>query len=75
MALLGEMHFRSSGPDSWFNLPRAEGIAYCAQEAWVQNETIKVRTSPQMFVITLAYSFARMLAPAPSEQHPVWTSV
>ena len=43
MALLGEMHFQPSGPNSWFNLPRGEGIAYCAQEAWVQNETIKVQ--------------------------------
>ncbi|KAF4617652.1 hypothetical protein D9613_005677 [Agrocybe pediades] len=38
MALLGEEH---SNPDSWFNLPREGGIAYAAQESWVQNETIK----------------------------------
>jgi len=42
MALLGEMHFRREGLDSWFNLPRVGGVAFCAQEAWVQNETIKV---------------------------------
>ncbi|KAF9016393.1 hypothetical protein BDZ89DRAFT_1094518 [Hymenopellis radicata] len=41
MALLGEMHFIPIGPDPWYNLPRANGIAYAAQESWVQNETIK----------------------------------
>ncbi|KAG8744472.1 hypothetical protein FRC11_013448, partial [Ceratobasidium sp. 423] len=41
MALLGEMHFVPSTPDSWFSLPRDGGVAYAAQEAWVQNETIK----------------------------------
>ncbi|CAE6498063.1 unnamed protein product, partial [Rhizoctonia solani] len=41
MALLGEMHFVPSSPDSWFSLPREGGIAYAAQEAWVQNETIR----------------------------------
>ena len=35
------MHFIPSNPDSWFNLPREGGIAYAAQESWVQNETIK----------------------------------
>ena len=44
MALLGEMHFVPSEPDSSFNLPRHGGVAYAAQESWVQNETIKVRT-------------------------------
>ncbi|KAJ7919040.1 P-loop containing nucleoside triphosphate hydrolase protein [Mycena leptocephala] len=43
MALLGEMHFVPSGPTSWFNLPRAKGVSYAAQESWVQNETIKAR--------------------------------
>lgn len=42
MALLGEMHYIPSGPESWKNLPRAGGVAYAAQESWVQNETIKV---------------------------------
>lgn len=42
MALLGEMHYIPLSPDSWFNLPRSGGIAYAAQESWVQNETIKV---------------------------------
>lgn len=43
MALLGEMHYIPSGPESWKNLPREGGVAYAAQESWVQNETIKVR--------------------------------
>lgn len=42
MALLGEMHFIPSGPNSSFSLPRVGGVAYAAQESWVQNETIKV---------------------------------
>ncbi|KAF9475019.1 multidrug resistance-associated ABC transporter [Pholiota conissans] len=41
MALLGEMHFIRTTADSWFNLPRDEGVAYAAQESWVQNETIR----------------------------------
>ncbi|KAF5317788.1 hypothetical protein D9619_012656 [Psilocybe cf. subviscida] len=41
MALLGEMHFMPSAPDSSFNLPRNGGIAYATQESWVQNETIR----------------------------------
>lgn len=43
MALLGELHFSPMGPDAWVNLPRAGGVAYAAQESWVQNETIRVR--------------------------------
>ncbi|KAG6891081.1 hypothetical protein C0995_014171 [Termitomyces sp. Mi166 len=35
------MHFAPSHPHSWFNLPRDKGVAYAAQESWVQNETIK----------------------------------
>ncbi|KAF7348331.1 Multidrug resistance-associated ABC transporter protein [Mycena sanguinolenta] len=41
MALLGEMHFIPSSPDSWYNLPRNSGVAYAAQESWVLNETIR----------------------------------
>jgi ABC-type multidrug transport system fused ATPase/permease subunit len=41
-ALLGEMHFVPTEPRSYFNLPRQGGVAYAAQESWVQNETIKV---------------------------------
>jgi hypothetical protein len=37
-----EMHFVPSTPESWFSLPRGGGVAYAAQEAWVQNETIRV---------------------------------
>ncbi|KAJ7657330.1 hypothetical protein DFH06DRAFT_1297973 [Mycena polygramma] len=41
MALLGEMHWIPSSPDSWYNLPRDSGVAYAAQESWVLNETIR----------------------------------
>ncbi|KAJ7690181.1 hypothetical protein B0H17DRAFT_1331449 [Mycena rosella] len=41
MALLGEMHWLPSSPDSWYNLPRAGGVAYASQESWVLNETIR----------------------------------
>ncbi|KZT67088.1 P-loop containing nucleoside triphosphate hydrolase protein [Daedalea quercina L-15889] len=41
MALLGEMHYMPAGPDSFSSLPRAGGVAYAAQESWVQNETIR----------------------------------
>ncbi|KAI6134164.1 ABC transporter type 1, transmembrane domain-containing protein [Pisolithus croceorrhizus] len=41
MALLGEMHFVPTGPNSWYNLPRRGGVAYAPQESWVQNETIR----------------------------------
>ncbi|KAK0478556.1 hypothetical protein IW261DRAFT_1551827 [Armillaria novae-zelandiae] len=41
MALLGEMHFIAASPGAWYNLPRDGGVAYAAQESWVQNETIK----------------------------------
>ncbi|KAK7462805.1 hypothetical protein VKT23_020779 [Stygiomarasmius scandens] len=41
LGLLSEMHFIPSGPDSWYNLPREGGVAYAAQESWVQNTTIK----------------------------------
>lgn len=48
MALLGEMHYVPLGPDSWVNLPRTGGVAYAAQESWVQNETIRVRIEPRV---------------------------
>ncbi|KAH9829694.1 uncharacterized protein C8Q71DRAFT_789576 [Rhodofomes roseus] len=41
MALLGEMHYIPEGPHSFYQLPRAGGVAYAAQESWVQNETIR----------------------------------
>lgn len=37
----GEMHFIPDREDSWFNLPRQGGVAYAAQESWVQNATIR----------------------------------
>lgn len=43
LGLLGEMHFDSPHLDSWVNLPRGGGVAYCAQEAWLTNDTIKAR--------------------------------
>ncbi|KAI0750650.1 hypothetical protein C8Q80DRAFT_1097969 [Daedaleopsis nitida] len=41
MALLGELHYVPNGPESFVSLPRSGGVAYAAQESWVQNETIK----------------------------------
>ncbi|KAG8914828.1 hypothetical protein FRC01_003897, partial [Tulasnella sp. 417] len=41
MALLGEMHFQPEILDSFYNLPRGGGVAYAAQEAWIQNATVK----------------------------------
>ncbi|KAH9846280.1 P-loop containing nucleoside triphosphate hydrolase protein [Lenzites betulinus] len=41
MALLGELHYIPTGPDAFVSLPRADGIAYAAQESWVQNDTIR----------------------------------
>ncbi|KAJ7505414.1 hypothetical protein B0H11DRAFT_420761 [Mycena galericulata] len=41
LALLGEMHYRSTGPNSWFNLPRHGGVAYTSQQPWIENATIK----------------------------------
>ena len=42
LALLGEMHYVPTAVDSYVSLPRAKGVAYAAQESWVQNDTIKV---------------------------------
>lgn len=39
--VLGEMHFIPSQISSWFNLPRGGGVAYAAQEYWVQSATIR----------------------------------
>lgn len=41
MALLGELHFQPEILDSFYNLPRGGGVAYAAQEAWIQNATVK----------------------------------
>lgn len=44
------MHYIPSGPDSFYNLPREGGVAYAAQESWVQNETIRVRCKLHLIV-------------------------
>ncbi len=31
-----------SGPDSFVSVPRTGGVAYAAQESWIQSETIRV---------------------------------
>lgn len=41
MALLGELHFSPTGLSSWVSLPREGGVAYAAQESWVQSDTIR----------------------------------
>jgi ABC-type sugar transport system ATPase subunit len=41
LALLGEMHRVPAGPNAWMNVPRDRGIAYCAQESWVQSMSIR----------------------------------
>lgn len=41
LALIGELHFDPEHPSSWYQLPREGGVAFAAQEAWVQNETIR----------------------------------
>ncbi|KAL1674317.1 P-loop containing nucleoside triphosphate hydrolase protein [Schizophyllum commune] len=41
MALLGEMRYTPTSPSSWVNLQRDLGVAYAAQESWVQSDTIK----------------------------------
>ena len=43
MALLGEMHCIPLAEDAFVSLPRSGGVAYAAQESWVQNDTIRVR--------------------------------
>ncbi|KAJ7852957.1 multidrug resistance-associated ABC transporter [Mycena leptocephala] len=41
LSLLGETYFTPSSPQAWYNLPRDGGVAYAAQESWVQSATIK----------------------------------
>ncbi|KDQ20377.1 hypothetical protein BOTBODRAFT_100859, partial [Botryobasidium botryosum FD-172 SS1] len=41
MALLGEMRFYALNSESWFSLPRRGGVAYAAQESWIQSASIK----------------------------------
>ena len=49
MALLGEMHYTSVGQDPVVSLPRGGGVAYHAQESWVLNVTIRVRSISTTF--------------------------
>ena len=35
------MHFLPLNFDSWYNLPRKDGVAFASQESWVQNATIR----------------------------------
>jgi hypothetical protein len=35
------MHYIPNRGDSWVNLPRDGGVAYAAQESWVQNDTLR----------------------------------
>jgi ABC-type uncharacterized transport system fused permease/ATPase subunit len=37
-ALLGEMHYIPSGPGAWVNIPRRQGVAYCAQVSTRPND-------------------------------------
>jgi len=46
------MNFTSLTGEAWYNLPRDRGVAYAAQEAWVQNDTIRVENVSS---ITYAY--------------------
>lgn len=39
--MAGEMHFLPPSTESWYSLSRSGGVAYAAQESWIQNETIK----------------------------------
>lgn len=55
MALLREMHYIPLSQDSWVNLPRKGGVAYAAQESWIQNDTIKVRISSVMHSEEIVY--------------------
>ena len=36
------MHFVPMALGAWYHLPREKGVAYAAQESWVQNNTVKV---------------------------------
>ena len=67
MALLGEMHYLPQSPDSFVSLPRAGGVAYAAQESWVQSDTIRVSH--------LVCANKRKRAEGELEQHCVWRAV
>ena len=61
LALLGELHFTPPGPDSWFNLPRENGVAYSAQDAWILNETIKALFNHHLRLLLVNY-FQRIMS-------------
>jgi ABC-type Mn2+/Zn2+ transport system ATPase subunit len=67
MALLGEMYFVPSKPDGWMNLPRNRGVAFAAQESWVQNETIRVRS--------LFFGLLRCIECHDKEKYSVWFTI
>ena len=66
MALLGEMHYMPRGADAWVSLPRAQGVAYAAQESWVQNETIKVRFEQALAAPDCSFRAGK---------HPLWLAL
>lgn len=35
------MHLMQTNSDHWFGLPRGNGVAYAAQESWIQNATVR----------------------------------
>ena len=65
MALLGEMHFIPMSPDSWYHLPRADGVSSAAQESWIQNETIRVTTTNLLRFLVLSDQQDNILFGAP----------
>ena len=62
MALLGEMHYIPAGPDSFVNLPREGGVAYAAQESWVQNDTIKASLPASLLAVRFTHNFVRTIS-------------
>ncbi|KZT60612.1 multidrug resistance-associated ABC transporter [Calocera cornea HHB12733] len=41
LGLLGEMHVQNTSSNSWVAFPTIHGVAYAAQESWVQSTTIQ----------------------------------
>lgn len=68
---LGELHYIPTSPESFCNLPRDDGIAYAAQESWVQSETIRVSWYPlhRIFYIDLFQSNIVFGAPFDEERY------
>ena len=61
MIFVAEMYYIPVGSTSWYNLPREGGVAYAAQESWVQNETIKVSPDQTSLVPILTTNDRRIL--------------